>query len=153
MGTHIAASVCITFIAVFAVLVAKPVAEARSPHARVVNVPFAFQVDSFELAAGAYRLEMHVNDLLSIKGDCGSAVMLVSSAPGTRPSQHSAIVFHQHGNRYFLREVRIAGEEGFLWSTETQAERQARQEEEALNPNSGPREDSKVEIALLAPHR
>ncbi|HEX4154293.1 MAG TPA: hypothetical protein VHY48_01650 [Acidobacteriaceae bacterium] len=154
MGTHIAAGICIVFFAVFAVLVAKPVAEAKSAGARlVVNVPFAFQLGPSHLSCGTYRLKMYGNDLLSMLGDSGSTIILAGSAPGARPFQDSAIVFHHYGDRYFLREVRIAGDEGFLWSAETGAERQARQDEESSNPDSGPREDPKLEIALLAAPR
>jgi hypothetical protein len=154
MGTHIATGICITFFAVFATLIGKPVAETKSAGTRlVVNVPFAFQLGPSHLACGTYRLKMYGRDLLSMQGDSGSAIILAGSTSGAKPRQNSAIVFHHYGNQYFLREVRIAGDDSFVWSGETRAERQAKQEEAASNPNSGPREDSKVEFALLAPPR
>jgi hypothetical protein len=96
---------------------------------------------------------MQGNDLLSIKGESGAAVMLVMRDSANQPSRDSAVVFHHYGSQYFLREVRTEGDQGFLWSYETKAERRAKLEQDALNPNSGPREDAKVEIALLTPPR
>lgn len=154
MGMHIEAGICIAFFAVLAALVARPVAEAKSFGTRlVVNVPFAFQLGTTHLSCGTYRLKMYGSDLLSMLGDSGSTIILAGSASGARALQDSAIVFYRYGDRYFLREVRIAGDEGFLWSAETRAERQARQEEESSNPHSDLREDSKLELALLAPPR
>ena len=119
----------------------------------MAHVPFAFQIGPSYLPAGTYRLQMQGNDMLSIKGETGSAVMLVMWESTNRPSGNSAVVFHHYGNQYFLREVRTEGNQAFLWSSETKAERRAKLEESAANPNSGPREDNKVEIALLTPPR
>jgi hypothetical protein len=119
----------------------------------IAHIPFAFQIGSCYLPAGTYRLQMQGNDLLSIKGESGAAVMLVMWESANRPSGDSAVVFHHYGNQYFLREIRSEGNQAFLWSSETKAERRAKLEEDAANPNSGPREDSKVEIALLTPPR
>lgn len=119
----------------------------------IAHIPFAFQIGSSYLPAGTYRVEMQGNDLLSIKGEAGAAVMLVMWESANKPSGGSAVVFHHYGNQYFLREVRTEGNQAFLWSSETKAERRAKLEDDAANPNSGPREDSKVEIALLTPPR
>jgi len=119
----------------------------------IAHIPFAFQIGSSYLPAGTYRVQMQGNDLLSIKGDSGAAVMLVMWESANRPPGDSAVVFHHYGNQYFLREVRKEGNQAFLWSSETKAERRAKLEQDAANPNSGPREDNKVEIALLIPPR
>lgn len=127
---------------------------AQVPRTPVVaNIPFAFQIGFCSMPAGTYIVEMRGSDVLSIKGDSGMAAMLVMWASTNRMAADSAIIFHRHGNDYFLREVRTAGNQGFLWSGETKAERRAKLREDASNPNSGPREDSRVEIALLAPPR
>jgi len=119
----------------------------------VANIPFAFQIGSYQLPAGKYKVQEQDNNLLWIKGDSGSAVMLVMTESANKPSTNSAIVFHHYGNKYFLREVRTAGNQQVLWSTETKAEHRAKIELAANSPNSGPREDSKVEVALLTPLR
>ena len=144
----------VALIVAFATLLAGQTAKAQAPgNAVVANIPFAFQIGSYYLPAGTYRVQMQGDDFLSIKGESGAAVMLVRWESGNRPSADSAIVFHHYGNQYFLREIRTEGNQGFLWSSETKAERRAKLELDASNPNSGPREDAKVEIALLTPPR
>lgn len=144
----------IALIVAFAAILAQPGVKAQSTGTTVIaDIPFAFQIDSHHLPAGKYRIETEGSDLLWVKGDSASGVMLVMKDHLNEPSRKSAVVFHHYGNQYFLREVRTAGSEGTLWSSETNAERRAKLELDALNPNSGPREDSKVEIALLAPPR
>jgi hypothetical protein len=144
----------IALIVAFAAILAQPALKAQSSSNSVVaNIPFAFQIGSYSLPAGTYKVQMQGNDLLSIKGESGAAVMLVMWDSANQPSRDSAIVFHHYGTRYFLREVRREGNQGFLWSSETKAERRAKLEEDASNPNSGPREDAKVEIPLLTPPR
>ena len=144
----------IALIVAFTTLVGQPFANAQAVKTPVIaNIPFSFQIGSSYLPAGTYRVQMRGEDMLLIKGESGSAVMLVVWESGNQPSSNSAIVFHHYGNQYFLREVRAEGNQAFLWSNETKAERRAKFEEDAANPNSGPREDEKVEIALLAPPR
>jgi hypothetical protein len=144
----------VALILAFAAILAQPSVKAQvSGNTVVADIPFAFQIDSYHLPAGRYTLETEGSSMLAIKGDSGSAVMMVLRDAMNRPSADSAVVFHHYGNQYFLREVRTAGREDYLWSSESKAERRAKLEEDAANPNSGPREDSKVEIALLAPHR
>jgi len=144
----------LALIVAFATLLGPPAVGAQMPETAVVaNIPFGFQVGSSHLAAGKYKVQLQGNDLLWVKGDSGAAVMIVNRQSAKRPSQGNTIVFHHYGDRYFLREVRTEGNDEVLWATETKAERRAKLEQDAFNPNSGPREDSKVEIALLAPPR
>jgi hypothetical protein len=149
----------IALIVALSTVAGVPLGAPRALRAQAVNtaviahIPFAFQIGSSYLPAGTYRVQMQGNDLLSIKGDSGAAVMLVMWESANKPSGDSAVVFHHYGNQYFLREVRKEGNQAFLWSSETKAERRAKLEEDAANPNSGPREDARVEIALLAPPR
>jgi hypothetical protein len=144
----------VALIVAFATLLAGQTAKAQAPGKAVVaEIPFAFQIGSYYLPAGTYRIQMQGNDFLLIKGETGAAVMLVTWESANGPSTDSAIVFHHYGNQYFLREVRTEGNQGLLWSGETKAERRAKLEEDASNPNSGPHEDAKVEIALLTPPR
>jgi len=144
----------IALIVALAALLAQPAVKAQAPANTVVaNIPFAFQIGSSHLAPGKYRLQMEGDHLLLVRGDSGAAVLIVENGSANRPSADSAVVFHHYGNQYFLREVRTAGNDDYLWCGESKAEHRAKMEEEALNPNSGPREGSKVEIALLAPPR
>lgn len=144
----------IALIVAFAALLAQPAVKAQTPsNAVVANIPFAFQVGSSYLPAGTYKLERKRGDMLSIQGDRGSALMVVMLDWTHKPAADSAVVFHHYGDQYFLREIRTAGKEELMWSGETKTERRAKLDEQAANPNSGPREGSKVEIALLAPPR
>lgn len=144
----------IALIVAFTALIGQPAAKAQAVSTPVVaNIPFAFQIGSSYLPAGTYRVQVKGDDMLWIKGESGSAAMLVMWESANQPSSNSAIVFHHYGDQYFLREIRTEGNHAFLWSSETKAERRAKSDEAAANPNSGPREDSKVEIALLTPPR
>ena len=144
----------VALIVAFTTILGQPAAKAQEAGTPVIaNIPFSFQIGSSYLPAGVYRVQMRGDDMLWIKGESGSAVMLVLWESANQPSSGSAIVFHHYGNQYFLREVRTEGNQAFLWSSETKAEHRAKLEEDAANPNSGPREDTKVEIALLTPPR
>lgn len=144
----------IALIVAFAALLAQPGVKAQSLGTTVIaDIPFAFQIDSQQLPAGKYRLETQGNGIMWVKSNSASGVMLVMADHLNTPATKGAVVFHHYGNQYFLREVRTAGSGDTLWSTETKAERRAKVELTASNPNSGPREDSKVEVALLAPPR
>ena len=144
----------VALILAFAAILAQPSVKAQvSGNEVVANIPFAFQIGSSYLPAGTYKLQLQGDDLLWVKGNSGSGVMMVMRGEANAPSSKSAIVFHHYGNQYFLREVRTDGNGDLLWASETKAERRAKLEESAANPNSGPREDSKVEIALSAPPR
>jgi hypothetical protein len=141
-------------IVAFAALLAQPGVKAQSLGETVVaDIPFAFQIDSEHLPAGKYRLETNGSDVMWVKGDTTSGVMMVMRNHLNTPASKGAVVFHHYGNQYFLREVRTAGSDGYLWANETKAERHAKVELSAAIPNSGPREDAKVEVALLTPPR
>ena len=144
----------VALIVAFTSILGQPIVKAQVPKTPVVaEIPFAFQIGFCRMPAGTYTIEVKSNDVLSIKGDSGMAAMLVMWAAPDRTAPDSAIIFHRYGGEYFLREVRTAGNQGFLWSGETKAERRAKLKEDVAYPNSGPREDAKVEIALLTPLR
>lgn len=144
----------VALIVAFSSILGPPVIKAQiAPTPVTVNIPFAFQIGFCNMPPGRYAVEMKGNDVLSIKGDSGIAAMMVMWAATNRMSPNSAIIFHRYGDEYFLREVRTARNQGFLWSGETKAERRAKLRQDASYPNSGPREDAKVEIALLTPRR
>ena len=154
MLSFVSTKIRVAFVAGLAAAFAQPVVNAQSLSTPVVaNIPFAFQIGSAHLPAGTYKIESQEEGLLWVRGDSGAGVMLVMRASENKPSADSEIVFHHYGNQYFLREVRTAGSFSLLWSSETKAERRAKVEMAAANPNAGPREDSKVEVALLAPPR
>ena len=154
MPIFVTAGACLAVITVFSTILIQPVTRAQALSTHVVaTIPFAFQIGPYHLQPGVYRFEMQARGFLSIKGEVGSTVVLVMS-PSTKRPLDGALVFQQNGDRYFLREVRTGGSKGFCWSGETRsAERRAKRQLAQPGVNLGPREESKVEIALLAPHR
>lgn len=138
----------------FSTLLGQPLMKAQAAKSSLIaDIPFSFQVGFCTMPAGTYAVDVKGNDVLSIKGESGVAAMLVMWAATGRDTSDSAVIFHRYGDKYFLREVRTAGNQAFLWSGETKSERRAKLEQDAANPNSVPREDRKVEITLLTPPR
>lgn len=153
MPIFVTAGACLAVVTVFSTILIQPVTRAQALSTHVMaNIPFAFQVGPYHLRPGVYRFEMQARGFLAIKGELGSTVVLVMS-PSNKRLLDSALVFQQSGDRYFLSEVRTGGTKGFCWSGDTRPERRAKHEWPQSSSNSGPREESKVEIALLAPHR
>jgi hypothetical protein len=76
------------------------------------NVPFKFQVNRSTMPAGHYTVSTigGGSDVLVIRGD-GKSVMAANAnqAQATRPSDHTKLVFRCYGDRYFLSEIWIAG--------------------------------------------
>lgn len=118
----------------------------------VAEIPFAFRIGFRSMPAGTYIVEIKGKDVFSIKGDSGMTVTVVMWASPSRRFPESAIIFHRLGGEYILREIRSAGNQGYLWNGEAMAELRARLREDAASDGSGSRQD-KVEIALLAPYR
>jgi hypothetical protein len=154
MPIFVTAGACLAVVTVFSTILIQPVARAQALSTHVMaNIPFPFQVGPYQLRPGVYKFEMQARGFLSIKGEVGSTVVLVMSPGSNRRSLDDGLVFEQRHDRYVLREVRTGGTKGFFWSGETKAERRANRRLTESNLNSSPREESKVEIALLAPHR
>jgi hypothetical protein len=76
------------------------------------NVPFDFTAGSATLPAGEYRVAA-MSDLgtLSVVGR-GSAMSLVGSRPvqAGAESGSTKLIFHRYGNRYFLYQIWVEGE-------------------------------------------
>ena len=100
------------FGAVLGVLLAAPVFAQDQLSA---DIPFAFHVNGTTLAAGAYHLvrTSPVERVWSIREASGQPGVLFSSpiaAETIYARKTGALVFHRYGNRYFLSELRVAGE-------------------------------------------
>jgi hypothetical protein len=92
----------------------------------VTHVPFAFAVDSSMLPRDSYqvsRLPGHMDAFLIRGQHKGVVVLSQPEGPSDRDSS-PRLVFHRYGNQYFLREVRLAGNDGFQLPTSA-AERDA----------------------------
>lgn len=86
---------------------------ARAQEPLLANIPFAFTAGTTTLPAGEYRVEKTAMDsaMLLIRGTENSASTFVISnaTEANRPQTKSKLIFHRHGNRYFLSQVWVAG--------------------------------------------
>lgn len=154
MPIFVTAGACLAVVTVFSTILIQPVARAQALSTHVMaDIPFPFQVGPYHLHPGVYRFEMQARGFLSIKGEVGSTVVLVMSPGSKRQSLDDALVFEQRHDRYVLREVRTGGTKGYFWSGETKSGSRLKRGLTQSSLNSGPREESKVEIALLTPQR
>jgi hypothetical protein len=93
------------------------VAAAASAHAQdttgkvKAHIPFAFSVSNSMLPAGDYSLSERSPSAWIVRNDDGSAAVVTLVRPnGTNEDYDAKLVFKQCGDRYFLSEVRAAGE-------------------------------------------
>jgi hypothetical protein len=101
----------ITGILALAFLATTQVARAQEP--LLVNIPFAFTAGKMTLPAGEYRVQntSEASPALLIQRTDGSAATYVMphAVQANRPQTQSKLIFHGHGNRYFLSQVWIEG--------------------------------------------
>lgn len=97
----------------FAFVLTATVAKAQSTDT-ITKVPFTFNVGASVMPPGTYRVSQlggHT-DVFMISGFRHSAI-LMSQPEGRTADDSPRLVFHRYGDRYFLREVRMAGDAGF----------------------------------------
>lgn len=100
----------VTGILALAFLAAHAV-EAQEP--LLVNIPFAFTAGRMALPAGEYRVEntgAASRFLLIQRTDRSAATYVMSNAVEVnKPQARSKLIFHRHGNRYFLSQIWVEG--------------------------------------------
>ena len=106
-------------------------AHAQVLNAVVIRVPFDFVAGGKQLPAGSYtvrRVRSDAETALIIRSEDGrsSAVVLTNTGDGS-PST-AALVFRQHGDRYFLAEVSMPGAASVRELPQTGAERRLARE-------------------------
>jgi hypothetical protein len=74
------------------------------------RIPFAFQMGSTQMPAGAYEMHVRLSHTLVQLQDQGSGkqavgVLLGSALEGGNIQRTGRLIFHRYGDRYFLREV------------------------------------------------
>lgn len=89
---------------------------AASAYAQTINlkadVPFNFVVDGRTLPSGEYTIQSlnGVDKALTISGSGQKPnIFLANSCRSLKASDHSKLVFHRYGDRYFLSEMWIEG--------------------------------------------
>ena len=104
------------------------------PDETIARVPFAFTVGSTSMPRDTYRVtKMPGHSAIMIQSDRHAAVRL-ATPEGRENDETPRLVFHRYGDRYFLREIRMAGNTGF----ELPASRDERQAEAQLAGLSAP---------------
>jgi hypothetical protein len=93
-------------------------ATAFAQDALMVNVPFAFMASGKSHPAGEYRLQVSGNEnevmVMPAKGDQTVALVQSRLSVINSPEQADRVVFDKVGNTYYLSEMWLPGEDGFL---------------------------------------
>jgi hypothetical protein len=74
-----------------------------------VNVPFAFETGSQHFPAGTYMIRFESNHVMLLQGPSTSGLLMTISAETLNPAKTGKVVFQRYGDRYFLRQVWVAG--------------------------------------------
>ena len=77
-----------------------------------IYIPFAFTANHQLVPAGSYKVDLLSDRYLALidsKTGTTRTVLLVRPEQGPNISARSGFVFHGSGDRYFLKEVKIAG--------------------------------------------
>jgi hypothetical protein len=108
------------------VVLAVGCANAQLTHGVRADIPFAFTVANQTFPAGQYTVKP-INDMgfLAITGNGSAMTMTISQATDSASAQKlSKLVFHKYGDRYFLYQVWVRGEERGRQIPPTKVERE-----------------------------
>lgn len=106
-------------------------ADAQALHAVVINVPFDFVAGEKQMPAGRYtvgRVRADAETTLVIRGEDGHSAAVVLTNTGEAQPGAAALVFRQHGERYFLAEVSMPGAASVRALPKSSAERRLERE-------------------------
>ena len=106
-------------------------ANAQVLHAVVIRVPFDFVASGKQMPAGRYtvsRIRSDAESALLIRSEDGRASAVVLTNTGDANPRTAALVFRQHGDRYFLAEVSVPGTASVRELPKAEAERQLERE-------------------------
>ena len=76
------------------------------------NIPFNFSVAGKSLPTGEYTIQSvgTGNRVLVLRGsDKSSKMVMANSCESAKPSDKTKLVFHRYGDRYFLKQIWVAG--------------------------------------------
>jgi len=77
-----------------------------------VYIPFAFTANHQQVPSGFYKVDLLSDRFLALinsKTGATQTVLMVRPAQETKISDRSGLVFYFSGQRYYLKEVKIAG--------------------------------------------
>jgi hypothetical protein len=110
-----------------------------------VNVPFAFESGSQHFAPGLYTISRNDQNLLAIRGESKSGLVLSWFDEDGQPSKTTKVVFRKYGDQYFLHEIWVSGDTSHTYVQPSKAE----QREMAANRTDT---TNVVVAALEGPH-
>ena len=111
-------------------------AHAQVLNAVVISVPFDFVAGEKQLPAGRYtvrRVRSDAESALLIRSEDGRSTAVVLTNTGDANPRTAALVFRQHGDRYFLAEVSVPGTASVRELPRAGAERRLERELAAQN--------------------
>ena len=106
-------------------------ANAQVLHTVTINVPFDFVAGEKQMPAGRYtvrRIRSDAESALLIRSEDGRSTAVVLTNTGEANPRAAALVFRQHGDRYFLAEVSMPGTASVRELPKTGAERRLERE-------------------------
>ena len=112
----------LTTVLAIASLTAAGYAQVSGPLLRV-EVPFAFESNCRHFAAGTYFVRVG-SGMLSIQGSGESMITSIVRDESLDVARNSSVVFRRYGDRYFLREVWVAGRKTHVQCLPAKAEKQ-----------------------------
>lgn len=89
-----------------------PARNASAQATGTIYIPFAFTANHQLVPSGSYKVDMLSDRYLALidsKTGTTRTVLLVRPEQGPNISARTGFVFHGAGERYFLKEVKIAG--------------------------------------------
>ena len=118
-------------------IVSAPLASAQSLRSSIaVDIPFAFENGSRHLPPGRYTLSLTGDNILFVRGDTDGTNFMIQDDHNAMSSEHSRLVFHRLGERYFLREVWLAGSTTHSVCRKTSMEKQQEIAQNRLTPQA-----------------
>lgn len=120
-----------TLLGLAAALALAVAANAQGLNAFVIRVPFDFVAGQKQMPAGRYtvrRVRSDAESVLLILSEDGRSNAVVLTNTGDANPRAAALVFRQHGDRYFLAEVSMPGTASVRELPRTGAERRLERE-------------------------
>ncbi len=143
MSTPLASQVRAAFsLAAFAVAALAPACLHAQEQQIRVTVPFAFEDGNEHLAAGTYTIRLESLRIMQLSGNKTAVRTMTQPEQTALPAKTSKVVFHRYGDRYFLHEVWIEGNNIHVESLKSRSEKRI-----SVAQTNQPATD--VELALL----
>ncbi len=136
-----------TLLGLAATLVLAVAANAQILRTDLIRIPFDFVAGEKQMPAGRYtirRIRSDAEATLLIRSEDGRSTAVVLTNTGEANPHASALVFRQHGERYFLAEVSMPGTASVRELPKTGAERRLERE---LAEQNRPDESKTVTVA------